>query len=149
MVTGTLEEGHTLVIFPEDLAFRTIAALSTFLLTRKVHGDFAARPLTRRAADLVHLSLNGTNCTTLRHDVGIHPFDNDPLSSTVMYVSSNGTTQALGSLLTPAHVKHTTGDIPISRVHSVVTFGERSVQESVTQLLRGGLSLNLHLARML
>lgn len=63
MVTGTLEEGHTLVIFPEDLAFRTIAALSTFLLTREVHGDFAARPLTRRAADLVYLSLNGTNCT--------------------------------------------------------------------------------------
>jgi len=56
-------EGHTSVVLSEDLAARTITALSTFLLTRKVHGDFAARPLARRTADLVHLALNGTYCT--------------------------------------------------------------------------------------
>lgn len=63
MVTVTMGQGHTLVILSEDLAFRTIAALSAFLLTRKVHGDFAARLLTRRTTDLVHLTLNRTNRT--------------------------------------------------------------------------------------
>lgn len=63
MVTGTLGVGYTLVILSEDLAFRTVAALGTFFLTRKVHGDFTARPLTRRTADLIHLALNRTNRT--------------------------------------------------------------------------------------
>lgn len=108
----------------------------------------SSKPKVKQKIRFVTVGMSNTVLTALWYDLGIYPIDYHAMSGTVMHISSDSITQTLSSLLTSAHVKHAVGDIPVTRVHRVMTLVKRTLQKPGTQLFRHSLSLNLHLTRM-